>query len=52
VAGALLAMPIGLSTGKGMRGLVQGERARSQSAWFMGPLLRADTTGAVLGRAF
>jgi membrane-associated phospholipid phosphatase len=52
VAGALLAMPIGLSTGQGMRKLVQGERARSQSAWFMGPLLRADTTGAVLGRSF
>jgi membrane-associated phospholipid phosphatase len=52
VAGALMAIPIGLSTGQGMRRLVQGERARSQSAWFVGPSLRADTTGAVLGRAF
>ena len=52
VAGALMALPIGLSTGKGMRSLVQGEKARSQSAWFIGPSLHADVTGAVLGRAF
>jgi membrane-associated phospholipid phosphatase len=52
VAGALMAIPIGLSTGQGMRRLVDGEKARSQSAWFIGPSLRADMTGAVLGRAF
>jgi membrane-associated phospholipid phosphatase len=52
VAGALLAIPIGLSTGQGMRRLVHGEKARSQSVWFVGPSLRADITGAVLGRAF
>jgi membrane-associated phospholipid phosphatase len=52
VAGALLAVPIGLSTGAGMRRLVQGEKARSPSAWFIGPSLRADVTGAVLGRKF
>jgi membrane-associated phospholipid phosphatase len=52
VAGALLAIPIGLSTGAGMRRLVQGEKARGQSAWFIGPSLRADVTGAVLGRKF
>jgi membrane-associated phospholipid phosphatase len=52
VAGALLAIPIGLSTGQGMRRLVDGEKACSQSAWFIGPSLRADMTGAVLGRAF
>jgi hypothetical protein len=47
-----MAIPIGLSTGQGMRRLVQGENARKQSAWFIGPSLRADMTGAVLGRAF
>lgn len=52
VAGALLALPIGLSTGQGMRRLVDGKKARSRSAWFIGPSLRADMTGAVLGRAF
>lgn len=52
VAGALMALPIGLSTGKGMRRLVQGNKAPSPSAWFIGPSLRADVTGAVLGRAF
>jgi membrane-associated phospholipid phosphatase len=52
VAGALMAIPIGLSTGSGMRHLVQGEKVRHQSAWFIGPSLRADITGAVLGRAF
>src|ERR1039457_212756 len=49
---ALMAIPIGLSTGQGMRRLVDGEKARSQSAWFIGPSLRADMTGAMLGRAF
>jgi len=52
VAGALMAIPIGLSTGQGMRRLVQGNNAVYQSAWFIGPSLRADITGAVLGRAF
>ena len=52
VAGALFAFPIGLSTGQGMRRLVQGEKERSPSAWFIGPSLRADVTGAVLGHAF
>ena len=52
VAGALMSIPIGLSTGQGMRRLVQGEKARSPSAWFIGPSLRADITGAVLGRNF
>ncbi len=52
VAGALLALPIGISTGQGMRSLVEGEMARKPSAWFIGPLLRADVTGANLGTAF
>jgi len=52
VAGALVAFPIGISTGKGMRQLVRGERERRASAWFVGPSLRADTIGAVLGRGF
>jgi len=52
VAGALFAMPIGFSTGQGMRRLVLGEKAPKQSAWFIVPSLRADVTGAVLGRAF
>jgi hypothetical protein len=47
-----MAIPIGLSTGGGMRRLVQGETARSPSPWFIGPSLRADVSGAVLGRKF
>jgi len=52
VAGALMALPIGLSTGRGMRGVVDGKKARPQSAWFVTPSLRSDLTGASLGRAF
>ena len=52
VAGALLALPIGLSPGRGMRRVVDGTRQRVQSAWFLTPSLRPDLTGAALGRAF
>ena len=52
VAGALMAFPIGISTGKGMRALVSGERSRASSTWFLTPSLRADLTGAMVGRAF
>jgi hypothetical protein len=52
VAGALMAFPIGMSTGKGMRALVSGKRAQASSAWFVTPSLRADTVGAMLGRGF
>jgi hypothetical protein len=52
VAGALMAFPIGISTGQGMRALVRGERARPTTAWFLTPSLRADTIGATLGRGF
>jgi membrane-associated phospholipid phosphatase len=52
VAGALMALPIGISTGRGMRALVRGARAPTPSAWFVTPSLRADTVGALLGRGF
>jgi membrane-associated phospholipid phosphatase len=52
VAGALMAFPIGMSTGKGMRALVDGKRARAGSPWFVTPSLHADTVGAMLGRGF
>ena len=52
VAGALMAFPIGMSTGRGMRSVVQGQKLRPQSAWFVTPSLRPDITGATLGRAF
>jgi len=53
VAGALFAIPIGLSTGKGMREAVRGAKpGPTRSAWFVGPSLRPDLTGATLGRAF
>jgi membrane-associated phospholipid phosphatase len=52
VAGALMALPIGLSTGKGMRGLVEGAKPHGQSAWFVTPALAGNVTGAALGRWF
>ncbi len=52
VAGALMAFPIGMSTGKGMRALVNGKRTQASSAWFVTPSLRSETVGAMLGRAF
>ena len=52
VAGALMAFPIGMSTGRGMRAVVQGGKARPQSAWFVTPSLRPDVSGAMFGRRF
>jgi hypothetical protein len=52
VAGALMAFPIGMSTGQGVRGLVSGRRSQSSSAWFATPSLRPETVGAMVGRAF
>jgi membrane-associated phospholipid phosphatase len=52
VAGALMAFPIGMSTGRGMRAVVDGKKARPQSAWFVTPSLRPDMSGAMIGRFF
>ena len=52
VAGALMAFPVGLSTGRGMRGVVDGKKPRAPSAWFVTPSLRPDLTGASVGRVF
>lgn len=52
VAGALMAFPIGMSTGRGMRAVVDGKKARPQSAWFVTPSLRPEVTGAMIGRFF
>jgi membrane-associated phospholipid phosphatase len=52
VAGALMSFPIGMSTGKGMRALVSGQRLQPRSTWFVTPSLRAETVGAMVGRAF
>ena len=52
-----VAGPVVLFGGLYVAGRVSGNpqtlgAAFSQSAWFIGPSLRADMTGAVLGRAF
>jgi len=52
MAGALMAFPIGMSTGRGMRAVVDGKQAKAQSAWFVAPSLRPEVAGAMLGRAF
>jgi membrane-associated phospholipid phosphatase len=52
VAGALFALPIGLSTGQGMRKLVSGKALAKTSAWFVTPSLRPDMTGATVGHVF
>jgi membrane-associated phospholipid phosphatase len=52
VAGALMAFPIGMSTGRGMRAVVEGNKPRPQSAWFVAPSLRPEVAGAVIGRVF
>jgi membrane-associated phospholipid phosphatase len=52
VAGALMAFPIGMATGRGMRSVVDGGRARPQSAWFVTPSLRPEVAGAMVGRSF
>lgn len=52
VAGALMAFPIGMSTGKGMRALVSGRASPDPCAWFVTPSLRPETVGAMVGRAF
>jgi membrane-associated phospholipid phosphatase len=52
VAGALLAFPIGLATGQGMRSVMDGRKARPQAAWFVAPSLRPEVAGAMVGRAF
>jgi membrane-associated phospholipid phosphatase len=48
VAGALMAFPIGTSTGRGMRRLVDGRKAGTESAWFLAPSLG----GVLVGRSF
>jgi hypothetical protein len=51
IAGALMAFPIGLSTGRSMRQVVQGEKPRAtSSAWFILPSPLPGTLGATLGR--
>jgi len=52
VAGALMAFPIGLATGQGMRAVVDGRKAPQQGAWFVAPSLRPEVAGAMVGRAF
>lgn len=52
VAGALMAFPIGMSTGRGMRSVVDGKKAAPPSAWFVTPSLRPEATGAMVGRFF
>lgn len=52
VAGALMAFPIGMSTGRGMRSVVDGKKAAPPTAWFMTPSLRPEVTGAMVGRSF
>jgi len=52
VAGALMAFPIGTSTGRGMRKLVDGRKARTETAWFLSPSLRPDAGGVLIGRSF
>jgi membrane-associated phospholipid phosphatase len=55
VAGALMALPIGLESGRGMRRLVGGDggdAAPLPSAWFVAPSLVPGTTGALVGRSF
>jgi membrane-associated phospholipid phosphatase len=52
VAGALMALPIGLETGRGTRRLVAGDVALSPSAWFIAPSLVPGATGASVGRSF
>jgi membrane-associated phospholipid phosphatase len=52
LAGALMAFPIGLSTGRSMRQVVQGEKAHApSSAWFVLPSPVPGTVGATLGRS-
>ena len=48
-AGALMGFPIGMSTGRGMRSVVDGKKPRARSAWFVGPSLRPEVTGALVG---
>jgi membrane-associated phospholipid phosphatase len=50
-AGALMAFPIGMSTGRGMRSVVDGRKA-SPTAWFVTPSLHSEVTGAMVGRSF
>jgi membrane-associated phospholipid phosphatase len=52
VAGALMAFPIGMSAGRGMRKVVESKRTSAQSAWFVGPSLRPEVSGAMIGRFF
>jgi membrane-associated phospholipid phosphatase len=52
MAGALMAFPIGMSTGRGMRAVVDGKQAKAPSAWFVTPSLRPEVAGAMVGRSF
>lgn len=51
LAGALMAFPIGMSTGRGMRAVVGGKKA-VPTAWFVTPSLRPEAPGAMVGRFF
>jgi membrane-associated phospholipid phosphatase len=51
VAGALVGLPIGLATGRGMRSVVDGNKPE-KAAWFVAPSLRPEVAGAMVGRAF
>jgi len=52
VAGALMAFPIGMATGRGMRAVVDGKRPQAPFAWFVAPSLRPEVAGAMIGRPF
>lgn len=51
-AGALMSFPFGMATGRGMRAVVDGNKVRPQSAWFVTPSLRPEVAGAMMGRSF
>ncbi|MBN2574353.1 MAG: phosphatase PAP2 family protein [Deltaproteobacteria bacterium] len=52
VAGALMAFPIGMSTGRGMRNVVDRTKPGARSAWFVAPSLRPEAKGLTIGRFF
>jgi membrane-associated phospholipid phosphatase len=52
VAGGLMAFPIGMATGRGMRSVVEGRKAGPQTSWFVTPSLRPEVAGALIGRTF
>ncbi len=52
VAGALMAFPIGMATGRGMRRVVDGGKPARASAWFVTPSPRPEIKGALVGFVF